>query len=142
MRLARLSVALQLLLVFVSGSVVGGLAYRFYIHQTDPVEVPKRPPDGPRQFRQRFMEEMRSRLKLRPDQAEKLEQIMDLTRQRFGEAKQRQDGAMKAIYDDQVRQIRAILDPAQQLEYDKIRQEREQARARALNRSGKEKRRP
>jgi len=67
---------------------------------------------------------------------------MDLTRQRFGEAKQRQDGAMKAIYDDQVRQIRAILDPAQQLEYDKIRQEREQARARALNRSGKEKRRP
>jgi hypothetical protein len=123
----KLSVALQLLLVFVSGALVGGLGYRLFSMRTVP-EVgkgPPRPPDRGRQFRQRFIEDMRSRLKLRDDQVKKLTEIMDATGHRFFEEKKRSDAAMKSLQEHQVEQIRAMLDPPQVAEYAKMLAERE-----------------
>jgi hypothetical protein len=126
----KLSVALQLLLVFASGAVVGGLAYRFYTRPTQ-TEMRKRA-DGKAQFRQKIVNEMRSRLKLREDQVQKLSEIMDASDRRFAEAwkrvnrevRKRVDPEMKALQAEHVDKIRAILDASQRAEYEKMLEER------------------
>ncbi len=133
MKPLRLSVALQLLLVFASGALVGGLAYRLYSTRGALADSPKKQPppgDRGRQFRERYIQEMRSRLKLRDDQVQKLTQIMDATSHRFLAAKKQSDVAMKSLHEDQIAQIRAMLDPPQVAEYQKMLEEREKQMAR------------
>jgi hypothetical protein len=85
-----------------------------------------------REFRKNYMADMRSRLKLREDQVQKLSEIMDSTEHRFGELRkrtegevwQRMGGEMKAISDQQRDSIRSILDASQQAEYEKMLAER------------------
>ncbi len=133
MKLFRLSVVLQLVLVFASGALVGSLGYRLYSTRRDaPPDAPKRPPgpsDRVRKFRQRYIEEMRSRLNLRDDQGRKLVEIMDATGHKFFEAKKRSDEEIRALHEAQVAQVRAMLDPAQIPEYEKMLQEREKQMA-------------
>jgi Spy/CpxP family protein refolding chaperone len=139
----KLAVALQLILVFASGALVGGLAYRLYSTRSDVSSGPKRPPGPPdrgRQLRDRYLGDMRSRLKLREDQVQKLVAILDATRHNFFEAKKRSDAEMKALHEDQVAQIRAMLDPAQRAEYEKMLEEREKQMAK--DREKGRKRRP
>ena len=144
MKPLRLSVALQLILIFASGALVGGLAYRLYATRRDLSAGPRRPPPGPsergRPLRDRYVQEMRSRLKLREDQVQKLIAIMDATGHKFFEAKKRSDEAMKALHEEQVAQIRAMLDPPQIVEYEKMQQEREKQMAK--DRDKGRKRRP
>ena len=143
MRPLKLTVALQLILVFASGALVGGLAYRLYSTHSDVSSSPKRPPGPPdrgRQVRDRYLADMRSRLKLREDQVPKLVAILDATRRSFFEAKRRSDGELKALHEDQVAQIRAMLDPAQRAEYEKMLEEREKQMA--MDRDKGRKRRP
>ena len=137
MRPFRLSVALQLTLIFASGALVGGLGYRLYSVRRDVPDVPKRPlgpPDRGRKFRERYVAEMRSRLNLRDDQVQKLTEIMDATGRRFFEAKRRSDQELKALHETQIAQIRAMLDPAQIPEYEKMLQEREKLMAKERER--------
>jgi len=68
---------------------------------------------------------MRSRLSLRDDQVQKLTLIMDTTSRKFFEAKKRSDAEMRSLHENQVAQIRAMLDPPQQVEYQKMLEERE-----------------
>jgi hypothetical protein len=139
-RFLKLSVALQVLLVFASGALVGGLGYRLYTHRsapTLPVEMRKRP-DGFRQFRQRYMDDLHTRLGLRADQVQQLSEIMDSSEHRFGELRKRVDGEVrkqmsgdvKVIQQDQQDKIRAILDASQRTVYEKMLAERAKARAR------------
>ncbi|HSW51516.1 MAG TPA: hypothetical protein VLH09_15120 [Bryobacteraceae bacterium] len=124
----RLTVALQVLLVFASGALVGGLAYRLYLTRSvDPMvqKLPPRPPDKGQRFRERYVEEMRSRLDLRADQVKKLEEIMDTTGRKFWDAKKRNDAEMRNLQENQVAQIRAMLDPPQVVEYERMLRERE-----------------
>jgi hypothetical protein len=139
-RPVKLVVALQLLLVFASGLVVGGLAYRLYSTTRDVADSPKRPPGPPdrgRQFRERYLQEMRSRLNLREDQVQKLIAIMDATGRKFFEVKKRSDADMKALHENQVAQIRAMLDPPQLAEYQKMLEEREKQMAKDRERGRK-----
>ncbi|MFB3778406.1 MAG: hypothetical protein ACE141_12385 [Bryobacteraceae bacterium] len=129
MTLRQLSVALQVLLVFASGSLVGGLAYRLYLTRSeDPMvrKLPPPPPEKGRRFRERYLSEMRSRLDLRDDQVKKLEAIMEATGRKFWEAKKRNDAEMRLLQEDQVAQIRAMLNPSQLSEYEKMLREREE----------------
>ncbi len=134
MRPFKLSVAVQVLLVFASGALVGGLGFRFYTHRSaprPPAETRKRP-DGFRQFRQRYMNEMSKRLTLRADQVQQLSEIMDSSEHRFGELRKRingevrkhMGGEVKAIQQEQQDKIRAILDASQRTEYEKMLAER------------------
>jgi Spy/CpxP family protein refolding chaperone len=129
---ARFAVALQLTLVFASGVVVGGLAYRAYSLRSQPVAEQGPPPGGrPGRggggptFRDRYVQEMRDRLRLRQEQVTQLNQILETTGRRFFDAKKKSDMEVRRLQEDQQAQIRAMLDPAQRAEFEKMMQERE-----------------
>lgn len=124
MKPSKLSVALSLFLVFLSGVVVGGLAHRFYALRA--VEAAKARPS--QEWRTHYIEEMRSRLNLSDSQVQKLNQILDNTRSRYREVREK-------IQQEQAGQIRATLSDAQRVEYEKLRQEREKRRAARRNHS-------
>lgn len=125
MKRIRLSVAFYVLLVFLSGAVVGGLAHRYYGLRA--VRAAKAP-TSPEEYRSRYVEEMRSRLKLREDQVLKLNEILDVTRNRYRELREKTKPELKAIQQHQVEMIRSILDDSQRAEYEKMRDEREKHR--------------
>ena len=119
MKRSRLAVVLYLLLVFLSGAVVGAVGHRFYYKEK--FTPPPRP--TPEEFRRRYMEEIRTRLKLTDEQVRQIEAILDETRDRYR-------AQMRAVQEEQTARIRAVLNPAQQAEYEKMRQEREKRRKR------------
>jgi hypothetical protein len=131
----KLTLVLQLLLVFVSGSVVGALGYRLYSSRTAATDVqarPPRPPFDPVKARKERVDKLQKRLKLSPDQVLKLNAVFDATGRRFGEARKKaetltrksMDPEMDAIHKDHVAQIEAMLDAGQLAEYRKILEER------------------
>ena len=132
MRRTTLASVLYVLLVFVSGVAVGGFAYRLYA--TNQVVAAK-----PDEYLRKYLDEMHQRLSLSNDQMSQLSNIMATTKTRFHdvkvkwdkEAKRLRDPEMKAIHEDQIRQINGILSPPQQTEYEKLRIEREQQRQKA-----------
>lgn len=122
----RSTTAVYLLLVFLSGALVGVFAYRLYTVNT--VLTDLRPPRTPEEYRQRYVEEMTSRLKLSPEQVNNLHQIMDGTHQRYRELHERYKPELKGIETAQYEQVRAMLSETQQEEYEKMRAEREARR--------------
>ena len=132
MRRATLSSILYVLLVFVSGAAVGGFAYRLYA--TNQVVAAK-----PDEYLRKYLDEMHARLSLSNDQLTQLSNIMATTKTRFHDVKAKWDKEakrlrapeMKAIQEDQIRQINGILTPQQQAEYEKLRAEREAQRQKA-----------
>jgi len=135
----RFSVALQLFVVFASGSLVGGLAYRLYTARSDAAMVMKPPPRPPGRgggpsFRDRYVGEMRERLRLRDDQVHRLHEILEVTGRGFRQAKQRSDLELRTLQENQQAQIRAMLDPPQITEYQKMLQEREEQMKRSRGR--------
>src|SRR5437879_736657 len=129
MRRTTLAPVLYVLLVFVSGVAVGGFAYRLYA--TSQVVAAK-----PDEYLRKYLDEMHSRLSMSSDQMSQLNNIMATTKTRFHDVKAKWDKEakrlrapeMKAIQEDQVRQIKGILSPEQQAEYEKFRAEREAER--------------
>jgi hypothetical protein len=124
-----LSTAFYILLVFLSGAVVGAFAHRLYMVNT----VVSAKPD---EVRHHILDEMRTRLSLSDDQVKQLNAIMDSTKARYHEVKERWDKQskqaaqpeLKAITEDQAGKIRAILSEPQRVEYEKYRAERQKRR--------------
>jgi Spy/CpxP family protein refolding chaperone len=114
----RLSVVVYLLLVFSSGAAVGALGHWYFRREAPP---PPRP--SPEEFRRRFMEEMRTRLKLTDEQARQIETILDETRERWR-------AHMHALQEEQTSRINALLNDEQRAEYKKMRREHEERRKR------------
>ena len=129
MRPMKLSVAFYLLLVFLSGVIVGGLAHRFFGLREVRAE---RSRSG--EWRKKYVEQMQSRLQLSGDQLQKLNEILDATRNRHRQVRQRMKPEMSAIHKEHVNQVRAILTDAQLTEYEKMRDEWEERRARKRKR--------
>jgi hypothetical protein len=122
MKLSRATIALYVGLVFASGLVLGAFGQRLYTAST--VVAKQRP--NPEEFRKRIVAEYESRLKLTPDQIVKLNQILDDTRARMEETRQKMRPSYQKIHEEQVAKIRELLTPDQQSEYDKMRKEREE----------------
>ena len=120
---------IYLVLVFVSGTVLGAFANRLYMVNTvlssNPTPGQRMSPD---EYRKQYVNELRTRLNLDGDQKVKLDAILDDTRQRMHEIHERTRPEMKAIQDDQYQKVRALLNPQQQTEYEKMRQERDRKR--------------
>jgi phosphorylcholine metabolism protein LicD len=125
--------ALYLALVFVSGIAVGALGYRYYATQTSSAKTRPRTPE---EFRAHYLKDMQTRLKLSSPQLADLEKILDETRNKFREVREKYAPEMKAIQDEQVSRINSILSPEQQAEYAKMRQEREERR-KAMEKEGR-----
>ncbi len=127
---SRFSAAVYLLLVFFSGIVVGGFAYRLYFN--DPVRAaPRRP--TPEEWRRRYISEMRSNLKLSDDQVNKLTAILDQTHKKMDDLHARFDPEMKRIQADQRDEIRTLLTDPQKATYDQMLAEREKRRRERAN---------
>jgi uncharacterized protein YeaO (DUF488 family) len=125
MRRTSLTTGLYLVLLFLSGVAVGAFGLRLYTLNAVSASVN---PRNPEEFRRRYIAELRSRLKLSDDQANRLGPILDATRQRYHDLHEQHKPELKAIQDEQVAKIRAILSEAQQSEYTKLLEERERHR--------------
>lgn len=130
MKLSRISIALQLLLVFVCGAAVGGLGHRLYVSRVIPAPVPSaaKKSGDPASYRTRYVGEMRSRLNLSTTQVDRLNDILDASRTKVTDWRKRSDQEMKELQEDQQARIRALLDLKQAAEYEKMLADRERER--------------
>jgi hypothetical protein len=123
----NLPIAIYLFVVFLSGAVVGALGYRLYsppAAKSGSVAMP--PKITPEEFRRQYLEEMRTRVNLTPDQMQKLNVILDESRAHMLEARGQHDQTVKQIREQQFEQVRAMLTPEQLPKYEQVRLEREQ----------------
>jgi len=118
MKLSRATIALYVALVFASGVVLGAIGHQFYMVST----VNARP--TAEEMRKRIVSVYQSRLKLSEDQVSQLNMIMDETRARIDETRQKMHPAYQKIREEQQDKFRKLLTPEQQAEYDKILKER------------------
>jgi hypothetical protein len=124
---SKFSALLSLLLVFLSGVLVGGFAYRLY--NVSVVAAPgfgKRP--DPEEVRKHIVADMRDRLKLDAQQVNQLQQILDQTREKFDQLHDKMNAEGQAIRSSQAEKIKAILRADQLPLYDQWRAERERDR--------------
>jgi len=105
---SRFSALLSLLLVFLSGVLVGGFTYRFYN-----VSVAAAPNSGrkldPEEARKHIVADMRARLKLDSHQVDQLQQIFDNTRDQFRQIHDKMNAEGQAIHNGQIEKVKAIL---------------------------------
>jgi Spy/CpxP family protein refolding chaperone len=122
MRRSNFTTLLYLLLVLLSGAVLGVFANRVYMVKADAATPgPGRGPRNHAEFRKHYLDEMRSRLHLTDAQAGQLQQIMDATDQQFRQMR-------KSIDADHQQRVMAMLDDTQKTEYTKMIAEREKHR--------------
>jgi hypothetical protein len=129
MKRTTLSTGLYILLVFLSGAVVGAFAHRLYVVNT----VVSAKPD---EVRRKHLEELRTRLSLNDEQVAQYNAILDSTKARYHEVKQRWDDQakqaakpeLKAISEDQIQKVKSILSEPQRAEYEKYLAERQKRR--------------
>ncbi len=131
MKPTRWTVALYMALVFICGGVVGAFAHRLYTVSGVSANVGQR---NPEEFRKRFMADLKSRLQLNDDQAAKLGVIMDETRMRVRATRDTIEPELRKIREDQRQRISELLSPTQQVEWQKIIDERQRQRGSKKNR--------
>jgi len=121
----RLSAFLSLLLVFISGVVVGGVAYRSF-----------HPPPPPRptqeELRKIIINDMKKAVHLDEQQVAELEKILDDIRAQGQDLRGRMDAEGKKIRDQQIEEIKKILRDDQQPLYDKFRHDRQVEREKRM----------
>jgi hypothetical protein len=124
MRRSNLVVGLYLALVFASGTAVGFFGHMLY----RPAPARTAGKGSPEEFRKKLLDDMRTRLKLSDEQVRQVDAIYDGTRREYVEKIKPQ---MKALTDQQVEKVRAVLSEPQRVEYEKWRAERGKAREKA-----------
>ncbi len=118
--------ALYLLLVFLSGVLVGVVGFGIYTARVvRPANATNRD-----EMLKRYREELRGRLNLRADQVQQMDAILDQTHERFRQLREKWRPEVRGIMDEQTERLRAMLDDQQKAEYDRMRQERERERQR------------
>jgi Spy/CpxP family protein refolding chaperone len=122
MRRGTLTTVLYLALLFFAGVAVGAFGLRLYTMNSVSASA------SPEEFRRRYVAELQSRLKLTNQQIDQLQPILDETRQRHHDLREKHKPEFDAIHDEQVRKIRLMLTDAQQAEYTKLLEEREKQR--------------
>jgi uncharacterized membrane protein len=125
MKRSHLVLAAYLLAVFLSGGVVGFLVH--YLYSMQSVNA-KATPRGPDDYRHKYVEEMRSRLSLQEEQVQQLNAILDSTRLRYREFREKHRSETNAIQEEQASKIRSMLSEPQRLQYETMRAEREKKR--------------
>jgi Spy/CpxP family protein refolding chaperone len=124
---SRFSALLSLLLVFLSGVLVGGFAYRLY--NVSVIAAPnnaKRP--DPEDARRHIVADMRDHLKLDARQVDQLQQIFDQTRDQFHQIHDKMNAEGQALHVGQIEKVKAILRAEQLPLYDQWRAERDRDR--------------
>jgi hypothetical protein len=121
MKLWNLPIAVYLFVVFVSGGVVGALGYRMY--SPPPAHSEQRL--TPEAWRKQYLEELRTRVGLTPDQLEKMNVIMDHDDASFLAARDQHHQEMERIKEEHRAKLRSMLTPDQLPKYEQFRAERD-----------------
>ncbi len=116
-----LPIAFYLLLVFVSGAVVGALGYRTY---NPPTARTVSTPPSQSEFRRHYIDESRTRLGLTDDQVAKLSAILDDTETRWAQTREQANQEIRKIREEHFARVRLILTPEQLPKYEALRKER------------------
>ena len=126
----KISAVLSLLVVFLSGSVLGAVAYRLYaVNSVQGVGVTRKQPRlSPEEFRKHYVEEFRTRVKMDERQITALQQILDQTRADFHKMRDKMNAEGDAIQAAQVEKINAILRKDQLPAYADLRAEHKRQR--------------
>jgi hypothetical protein len=125
---SRLSAFFSLLLVFVSGAIVGVFGYRAYTHaQSVAVRAPEKKQD-PEEVRKLLIDEMAKEVRLDGPQVAQLGKIYDDTRERFNEFNKQRNNEARAIWEEQTARIKALLRPDQEPLYEALRARKEAER--------------
>ncbi len=135
MRKSSFSAWVYLLMVFAAGTALGVVSDRLYTAKTV-IAKSTRPSAG--EFRRKYIEDLRARLKLDDKQVTQLSQILDATDKRMKALHERYSPEMTAIHKEQVDRVHEILNDTQDVAYDKLRQERQ--RQHEAEEKGKERR--
>jgi hypothetical protein len=133
---SKLSAFFSLLLVFLSGALVGGFADRLYnttgVSSTKDTPAPRTKGPGqrmdPEERRKALVEEMRKEVKLDDQQVEQLQHIYDNTREQFMQLNQKRNSESHALWDNQTSQIKSILRPDQVSLFEALRAKHEAER--------------
>lgn len=129
----RLKGTLLLLLAFGLG-VVGGAAGLGVYHTRF---ADWRAPGGATRFQERILSQLTKELDLRSEQQQKVEAVLQETSQEFTKLRAEIGPKFRAIRDRARDQIRAALDAAQQVKFDKVAQEWERRAERWRDRGGR-----
>jgi hypothetical protein len=137
----RSSALLSLILVFLSGTLVGAVSYRLYMVNTvssgGAPSARERGKMDPEEVRKRRVNEMREKVRLDEEQVAKLNVIYDGTRQQFHALKKHGDEEGRGIWEKQKEAVRAILRPDQLPLYEQHLKEQDENRKKRMMQEGK-----
>ncbi|MBV8895960.1 MAG: hypothetical protein JO051_05595 [Acidobacteriaceae bacterium] len=105
-------------LLFACGAGIGALADHLYEGRSVSAK-------NAEDFRQRYINEMQSRLKLTPDQRNQLEAILDDTKAKVKAVRDSFHPAMLKIKQEQISRVKSILTPEQIPAYEQLVVDRE-----------------
>jgi len=119
----RLSAAAYLILVFASGILVGVVSHRLYMTTTASASVPP-PPRSMQEFKRRYLADMRQKVHATDAQVADVNRILDDTKRKFDDLHAKEKPIRDKIQQDQLTQIRALLDDQQRAAFDRWHEER------------------
>jgi hypothetical protein len=125
---SRFSAGVYLVLVFLSGALVGGLSYRLYSVSSVSAVNTGIPKVSPAEFRRVYIDTIRTKVNLDSHQVDEVNQILDDTRAQFDDIHTKSRADIQAIYNQQIEKINAILRDDQKPAYAAFRIEREKMR--------------
>lgn len=136
---SKLSAFLSLLLVFLSGTLVGVVAHRLYMVNTVSSTTRQAPPPrrDPEEIRRMLVTETTEKVHLDPDQVRELNSIYDDERRQFDELHQKWNAEGRALRAAHVERIKRILRPDQIPSFEKLQAEREAAHRRRQQENAK-----
>lgn len=124
MQRSHLRIGFYLLLVFVSGVLVGAFGHQFYTVRS----VSAKAAPGQDELRRKYVEKLKARLQLEQPQVHRVTAILDETREDYRQFRANHQTELKAIQDGQVSKIRQILTPPQLQAYQTLLDEQERER--------------
>ncbi len=122
----QLPVGFYLTLVFLSGVLVGAFGLRLYMVRSVSASVIYRPPTAD-EYRRQMLNDMQKKVNLTPDQVNKINAVLDNTRVCFRRIHSKIQPELDELKKQQSGDIRALLNPQQQVKYDQWRADRDRA---------------
>ena len=119
---SHLSLSMYAALIFGGGIAVGALSDRLWT--SAPVAATTGRSISPEEWRRQYLAEMRERVHITDEQANRLNAILDESRVLYNQVKEKYRPEMKAIHDSQVAKVKLLLEPEQRENYQKVLDER------------------
>ncbi len=118
----RLSAAVYLILVFASGILVGVVSHRLYMTTTASAKEPA--PKSMQEFKRRYLADLRQKVHATDAQIAQVDQILDETKRKFDDLHAQEKPLRDKIQQDQLTEIRALLDDQQRAAFNQWHEER------------------